>query len=200
MNESGARKTSLTGTLFRSELEARWALFYRQMGIGHSYKEKPVDFDTVSCEPDFYLNSHSVWTMVCTMFPTGEEKAKARLLAERSGDPVYLFYGQIPDPHPVDPLWYSGSAMAFFPDGRGDEAYWWCECSNCESAGIEFEGRATHLPCGCLKRIFPGWDLPHDFSGRILRAYRVAREAKLTTASGDGHDELHDPNYRPLVK
>jgi hypothetical protein len=198
MKEAEASKTSYKGELFRSDLEARWAVFYWEMGLAWTYTENPVEFDSESFEPDFYLRRPDLWTIVSRMFPTSEEKAKASALARRSGDPVYLFYGEIPEPHPIDTRWYSASALAFFEDGTMDEAYWWCECPNCQGAGIAFEGRAGNLPCRCLRRKAPGTDYSHCYSGRILSAYRAAREAKVT-GSIDGYDVLEKHESDPFV-
>lgn len=191
MKESGESPTRYRGELFRTGLEARWALFYWEMGLRWTYLEKPIAFHSESFEPDFYLRFPNLWTIVSRMFPTSEEKVKASSLAQRSGDPVYWFYGEIPDPHPIDTRWYSASALAFFVDGTTDEAYWWCECPSCESAGIAFEGRAGNLPCSCLRRRLPGTDYSHCYQGRIRSAYRVAREAKVKIGpTYDGHGEL----------
>lgn len=108
MKESGASKTWFDGQLFRSLIEARWRLFYREMDIGCSYKERPVDFESESFEPDFFLGQ-GVWTIVKGTFPTNEDKTKAQSLAERSGHPVYFFYGEIPHPRPDDELWYTAA-------------------------------------------------------------------------------------------
>lgn len=97
MEEAGENKTSFEGTLFRSSLEARWGLFYREMRIFGAYRERPVEFDSESFQPDFFLRQ-GAWIIVKGTFPTNEDKAKARSLAERSGHPVYFFYGEIPHP------------------------------------------------------------------------------------------------------
>jgi hypothetical protein len=67
------------------------------MDVGCSYKEQAVEFDSELFEPDFFL-SQGLWTIVKGTFPTSEDKAKARSLAQRSGYPVYFFYGEIPIP------------------------------------------------------------------------------------------------------
>jgi hypothetical protein len=57
-----------------------------------------------------------------------------------------------------------------------DNYYMWCECPRCKYIGIEFEGRAPRLPCGCLE----GDKEPRTFnSARILEAYNAARQARF---------------------
>jgi hypothetical protein len=185
MKESGENKTWFDGQLFRSSPEARWRLFFSEMDLGCDYRQEPVEFDSEIYEPDFFL-SQGMWIIVKGTFPTTEEKSRACSLAEHSGYPVYLFFGEIPDPNPHDQSWYTASALAFFADGTMDEAYWWCECPISHSAGIQFEGRAANLPCGCLRSSDPS----HCHSERILNAYRVARKAELTSGATDEHDEL----------
>jgi hypothetical protein len=73
MKESGESKTRFEGQLFRSGMEARWALFYRWMDLGWTHKPNPVDFESESFEPDFFLRQ-GFWTMVKGTFPTEEER------------------------------------------------------------------------------------------------------------------------------
>jgi hypothetical protein len=197
MNEAGENRTWFDGELFRSGLEGRWRLFYREMDLVCDYEDEPVDYDSESFAPDFMLRFQGVWIIVKSTFPTNEEKAKARSLAGRSGNRVYFFYGAIPDPQEEDESWYTGSALAFFTDGTMEEAYWWCECPICHSAGIEFEGRAARLPCGCLRRNSADSDYSHYHSERILKAYQAAREAVVTVAS-NGTAELKEREGDPL--
>ena len=197
MQESGQSETWFEGELFRSGLEARWALFYQEMALIWTHKPDPVDFESESFQPDFFLRQ-GLWTIVKGTFPTGEEKDKARSLAERSGYPVYFVYGEIPHPDPNDEAWYTASALAFFSDGTMDEAYWWCACPICHSAGIQFEGRAANLPCECMKGADPEWDPSHCHSERILRAYRNARKAEVTAGAEDGHDVLKKRIWFPF--
>jgi hypothetical protein len=199
MNESGESKTWFDGELFRSALEARWRIFYREMDLVCDYENEPCAYDSELYQPDFMLRLQRVWILVKGAYPKQEEKAKAQGLARRSGYPVYFFCGEIPNPHEDDESWYTGSALAFFSDGTMDEAYWWCECPICQSAGIEFEGRAARLPCGCLSKNSLDSDHSHYNSERILNAYRAARDAELKVGTAEGCNLLTERKDVPLI-
>lgn len=185
-----ARPTWFAENLYRSQIEARWALFFRCMDIPADYEERYFDLGGIFYRPDFWLPKQNCWIEIKGRLPTKQEREKARRLAAQTERVVHSFYGPIPEPNPEEESWYSGSAIVFFPDGTGDEAYWWCECPVCGRLGLESEARATNLACGCLVRISSRLDRSnYYYSPRLLQAYSYAREAEYIAAS-DGFDRL----------
>ena len=54
-------ETVYNGYRFRSRLEARWAVFFRAVGIEYQYEPEGFDMDGLRYLPDFYLPSIDRW-------------------------------------------------------------------------------------------------------------------------------------------
>lgn len=183
-----ARPTWFEGILYRSQTEARWAVFLRCMDIPFEYEERHFTLGGMFYLPDFWLPKQNCWLEIKGPFPTREEKEKARRLAAHEQRNVYVCFGDIPEPE--DDSWYTGSCVVFFPDGRDDDTHWWCECFVCGTLGLEFEGSAASLTCGCLRHATSRSDVPKGYrSTRLLQAYLVAIEAIAYRRPND-HDLL----------
>lgn len=164
-------QTRYAGCHFRSRTEARWAVFFDHLGIEWRYELEGWEFGGVRYLPDFWLPEQQCWMEVKGTEPTEAEWQKAYFLAEGTGRPVFIFYGEVgPD----------GTAQRF-ANGWDDEQMW-CECPHCGSFGIEYHGRAARLPCRCIKKNDgPSWaDRGHNAkSTRLLAAYEAARSARF---------------------
>ena len=159
-------------------------MFFRYMDIEFEYEEQYFNLGGLLYQPDFWLPKQNCWVEVKGPFPTREEKEKARHLAAHVQRNVYICFGDIPEPE--DSSWYTGSCIVFFPDGQDDESHWWCECFICGSLGLQFEGCAASLPCGCLRYANSHWEGPKAHcSPRLLRAYSVARAADTYQAQNN---------------
>jgi hypothetical protein len=107
-----AIETAYNGCLFRSRLEARWAVFFDTLGVKYEYEKEGFDLgkeeirmdvhryvlDDTRYLPDFWLPRQDCWFEVKGECPTQEEYAKARLLAHQSGKYVYIASGEIKIP------------------------------------------------------------------------------------------------------
>jgi hypothetical protein len=165
-------------------------MFFFHMDIEYKYEEEYFNLDGIWYRPDFWLPKQNCWFEIKGPYPIKLEKEKARRLAVRTEHSVYVWYGDIPVPRPDDESWCTGSSLAFFPDGREEEAHWWCDCPHCGTLGLEDEGRAASLPCGCLSRISSRLDISnHYFSPRLMGAFLAAREAE-TYRKSDEYDLL----------
>ena len=90
-------ETTYRGYLFRSRLEARWAVFFDALGIEWEYE--PEGFVLPDGErylPDFFLPTFD-GGMYVEVKPTDEEFAKARKFAEAAKTRVWLAHG-VPRP------------------------------------------------------------------------------------------------------
>lgn len=174
-----ARPTWFGGILYRSQTEARWAVFLVHMDIPFEYEERHFDLGGIFYLPDFWLPKQNCWLEVKGPYPTRVEKEKARRLAAHEQRNVYLCFGDIPEPE--DPAWYTGSSIVFFPDGRHDESHWWCECPICGTLGLQFHGATASLPCGCLRNA----NVEGHRSPRLLLAYAVAKAAESYRRTND---------------
>ena len=89
--------TDWNGWRFRSRLEARWAIFFTEMGIKFDYE--PIGFkldDGCKYLVDFWLPQIKMFAEVKCGFPTERESAKAQLLHKGSGANV-IFLDGAPD-------------------------------------------------------------------------------------------------------
>lgn len=60
----GAIETRYAGHLFRSRLEARWAVFFDQLKIEWTYEPQGFECGQFKYLPDFYLPSMGIWVEV----------------------------------------------------------------------------------------------------------------------------------------
>ncbi len=54
-------ETSYNGYRFRSRLEARWAVFFRNVGLEYQYEPEGYQMDDIRYLPDFYIPSLNRW-------------------------------------------------------------------------------------------------------------------------------------------
>lgn len=103
-----AIETEYKGYLFRSRLEARWAVFFDTAGIEWKYESEGYEVGEHRYLPDFWLPGSQVWVEV-KGDPDGlrkEHKRMCGVLGQRSPLPGFaegktslLVLGDIPDPH-----------------------------------------------------------------------------------------------------
>ncbi len=144
-----AIETVYKGYRFRSRLEARWAVFFDDLGIAFDYEPQGFKLDGKRYLPDFWLPSQKCWIEVKGEEPTDEEHALAGALAEETGHSVFIFPGPIivpDDNNTTPPDEINGAYMRCSREG-GDHYYCWCECPTCGALGIEFDGRSDRLAC-----------------------------------------------------
>lgn len=149
--------TDYRGTRFRSRLEARWAMFFDEMGLGWLYEPEGFRFDAVEWLgvrhgdvgylPDFFIPSIETWVEIKPQHPTARERACCASLANASKRRAVLFYG-----HPgfwLDDSPVTDSGELFLPGDGWDSSYLPCECPRCGKVDIQFEGRADRIECLC---------------------------------------------------
>src|SRR6516162_11146477 len=109
MCELKAIATYYKGYLFRSRLEARWAVFYDALGIPYEYEKEGFDLgDGLFYLPDFWLPEQRLWVEIKPEPPTGEESRKWETFAEKLAmaetvnEKAVMFIGNIPNPETVD--------------------------------------------------------------------------------------------------
>lgn len=75
-----AIETRFDGHLFRSRTEARWAVFFKEMGWKYQYEVEGYDLDGVRYLPDFFLPELDCWFEVKGTTPTAAEIDKLKAL------------------------------------------------------------------------------------------------------------------------
>ena len=79
-----AIETTYNGYRFRSRLEARWAVFFDQLGIRYKYEEYGFEAHGYKWLPDFYLPDLCAWVEVMGGTPSGDDVEKMTAIL-RSG-------------------------------------------------------------------------------------------------------------------
>jgi hypothetical protein len=195
-------ETFYDGHRFRSRLEARWAVFFRELAIPYEYEPEGYKLSSGFYLPDFWLPRQDCWFEVKPAQPTEEEVALARDLGEITGKRSLIMFGQIPnperrhytglriDPHAQYPepctentpfsLYEeeydtnNGPGWMVFP--YWDNHYEWCQCLKCGKFGIEYEARSARLPCDC----HPDSDKEYSpWSEELEVAYRIALASRF---------------------
>ena len=203
-----AIETRYAGCRFRSRLEARWAVFFDNLGVPWQYE--PEGFDLKGLDPctpegtkieggyylpDFYLPTLDTWYEVKGSRPTSREYQLAYLLEESTGQRVVIAWGDIP--RSPDP-WGRDQALTACLRGfdvSGDCNYAWCVCPWCGQPGIEFDARSARVHGYKFHGLSEAeaWEVIKDkpqhwriddkcYSGddsRILAAYEAARSARF---------------------
>lgn len=157
-------ETEYNGYLFRSRLEARWAVFFDAMGIRYEYEPDGFDLgDSVWYLPDFYLPQINGGVYVEVKGDMrDEDRTKIEKFADSGEAPLYVL-GGIPTQSELDDDdvygyvdKYAGCFWHYFPTvdeasgkarSRGDWPYLFCVCPACGRTGIEFDGRGWRV-CG----------------------------------------------------
>jgi len=90
-----AIETEFLGHLYRSRLEAKWAVFFKTLGIRYEYEPEGFEMgDGLRYLPDFRLPDHKCWVEIKGTKPTKKEQLKCKLLALKTKEPVLLFIGE----------------------------------------------------------------------------------------------------------
>lgn len=144
--------TRYGGHLYRSRLEARWAVFFDTLGIQFEYEPEGFELPGgIRYLPDFWLPKQNCWIEIKPGHHNNEEGVKASLLATATNKTVYVSCGLEGDNNERNG--YCGPYhYAFFPgpserEGFGDidVPYVWCECQWCGVFDIQYEGRSERI-------------------------------------------------------
>ena len=89
-----AIETSYDGYLFRSRLEARWAVFFKTLNIKYEYEKEGFDIDGVWYLPDFFIPDHSCWIEIKPENSISKkEYVKINSFAKATNDKFILIIG-----------------------------------------------------------------------------------------------------------
>jgi hypothetical protein len=176
-SERGIRaiETRFAGCLFRSRLEARWAVFFQTLGVLWHYEPEGFKLSTGDWYlPDFLvrLKGRSLWVEIK---PVGIPAPLFNQFMADIKQPGTIL-NEIPDP---EIMHHSGHGFDFFDAGGfRDTPYQFCICK-CGAVGFEFDGYSDRIPCGCSKP-HREWTPGHP---KILKALTAARSARFEAGS-----------------
>lgn len=155
MGRIRAIPTKYNGFVFRSKLEAQWAVFFDALGIRYEYEPEGFEMsDGTKYLPDFYLPEVNDGVFIEVKGSMSEsDYRKISMFWEESDAPLYIL-GGLPTQSDLqdDSGWpyvdkYS-RCFEYSGGGRGwDWPYLFCVCPACGKVGIEFDGRGWRV-CG----------------------------------------------------
>jgi hypothetical protein len=167
--------THYDGIKFRSRAEARWAVFFKTLGIKYHYEPEGFVLPSGPYLPDFHIPHLDCYIEIKGAEPTSQDIDKASELATATGKKVYVFWGPL-----VAPDFAGECAHVYFPGGGVDHPHVWCECDGCGALGIQFEGRSDRINCRCGKPADRDAGENHK-SVRLESAYSTARRERFGT-------------------
>jgi len=171
MNSLTAIETTYNGIVFRSRMEARWAMFMDALGIAYEYEPDAFRIGGISYLPDFFIPHMDSFLEIKNPVMAESGRAKAEALAMASKKKVFLICSapKVPD--------HDGKGAEVFErienECGWDHPYLWCECPGCLRCELQFDGRADRIACRCQKS--KHGDKGYNFaSPRLIHAHQKA--------------------------
>jgi hypothetical protein len=163
-------ETKYKGILFRSRIEARWALFYDKIKVPWEYEKEGYDLNGVLYLPDFWMPQQDCFIEIKGDKPNVKARDKAQLLSMVADKNVFLFSGGLPpagfyamlDRWELNEEQYS---ICYFPDGCFSGPYLWC--LNLHTGLYEIRSDTE---------IIPNYNSATD---SLVYAYNAARSARF---------------------
>lgn len=176
-------ETRYRGRLFRSRLEARWAVVFESLLLPWEYEKEGFHLPSKDYLPDFWLPRQKIWVEVK---PFGFEESTTHLgeLARESGNQVYLVEGQIPiikNGFPENEQGNFFGTMFFTHPDAQDSEHMLCRCQFCGEYSVQWMGCSGRIQC-CPENKVNGKRCSAD-EPTIVEAYSSARTRRFE------HDE-----------
>jgi hypothetical protein len=179
-----AIETEYRGYKMRSRLEARWATFFDALDIPWEYEPEGYEDGATRYLPDFWMPTLGCFAEVKPTWPDEAEQAKAHLLVEGTGKPLYFLIGT-PVPFrakfgrdPGDIRW-EGDHGYIFPGEGIDGRCGWGECACCGRVDLALDGIGYFESDSRLLGRADWCEKIRPNTARLLRAYRAARSARF---------------------
>jgi hypothetical protein len=184
-------ETRYKGYLFRSRLEARWAVFFDALGIKWEYEPEGYDLGKAGWYlPDFWLAKIEIWVEVkpVAIVEYGQEWDKLTALRD-AHHPIALLQGNIAE---EERLLFTHDCTD--SSGGASERYfeWFC-CSRCNriwpdvSSNVDslFTGSWQSIPFRCEHTV--GIDRTKSNNQKAINnAYTAARAARFEHGENGG--------------
>lgn len=175
-----AIETRYRGRLFRSRLEARWAVVFETLHLPWVYEMEGFHLPSRDYLPDFWLPRQKVWLEIK---PGSHEENTDYLneLAIMTGSDAILIEGQIPWPYGSFVENEKGNDFAtihFQSKDEGDCEYMLCRCLFCGEYGFQWMGSSNRLKC-CPENISTEGKRYTSDEETILAAYDAARTRRF---------------------
>lgn len=180
--EIAPRPTLYNGVVYRSRVEARWAILFDSCGLRHTYEPDSFDIGTGLYVPDFWLPDVHLFVEIKGSDPSAEERAKCAALATCQNRGVLLAVG-VPEAR-FQITWFGpeGERDALFAlahDRFAAGGFWMVAADHHASLGpynFEVQGgpcfaamdavydqaRGERFDCGRCDRRYPAVTFPAD--------------------------------------
>ena len=182
-----SKRTTYGGNVFRSEGEAKWAVFFDCLGIEYDYEphysEVETGCRTVNYMPDFFLPGLRKYIEIKPSKPYEMENIRAAGWSKHVGDIVILF-----NINPPTEKSENGWLFQFEEPGRTPilfESICWGECPKCGHIDLAEYGLITSCGCYTLEQLEQtlddneeeGLEMYPRFvrARRLLAAYQIAK-------------------------
>lgn len=162
-----AIETYFDGRRFRSRLEARWACFFKSLGLEYRYEPEGYELNGHLYLPDFLLPEIPLWVEVKGEQPTNLECLLMSMLAGHT-EIRGTIVGQ---PENI-------ARTMYFEDGGDDEPYYFCQCADCGKIGFQYNGYGNRIKC-CSWNEKVGIKYFSNDTERIRTAYCKAMTARF---------------------
>lgn len=132
--------TEWNGLLFRSRLEARWAVFFDSLNVPYAYEAEGYKVGRHRYLPDFIISHLGIYAEVKPNFPEGKEAQKIAAFLKHGGAPLAILVGQ--PPSHFDEKQPTGMYIVPDPKGTGDMAampFWWAICPDCNRLALQIK-------------------------------------------------------------
>lgn len=157
--EIKAKPTKYNNTLFRSLLEAKWAIFFDELGIKWKYEPEydAVEFGgfRIFYKPDFYLPDYDLWVEIKPRSLRHLSDGEIRKIVGWANNDldILVLSGQpriLPDDHEAHYLYTYDSKKKKVDQPQGHMR--WCECPKCGTIDYGPDGGIPH---SCYKTCYP---------------------------------------------
>ena len=189
-------QTKYAGHLFRSRLEARWAVFFDSLKVRWEYEKEGFDFDGTWYLPDFYLPHLDLWIEIKPEPSEGIDHWPEHIGFDYFGDngfvllqgrPTISYYAKLGVYEKNGKVWSIpfGPVIEYVGYVPKDRDYFWCECPECGFISLQYDGRSDRSPCkerfgGKCKPISVNEDKGYNRdSERLVNAYLKATYANF---------------------
>ena len=196
------KTTNYGEILYRSRIEAKWAVFFDSLGVEYEYEpyyeEVGTDHVTYNYLPDFYLPNQEIFLEIKPGIPVELEKRKAAFWCKDIQDIIILFNIN----PPTDKL--ENGWLFHFPNIKKIpiimKYYWWGECPKC--GHIDIAEYAYITSCGCfspeyyndlyIKEEISGKNLSKSLSRsiRLMKAYSVSKNYQFKLGNNERVQKL----------
>lgn len=186
-----AKVVSYDGNVFRSQLEARWAVFFEALNLAYFYEPCSFQMELLPYEsgiqklkrpirytPDFHIPELKLWIEIKGGSITEQEMMKARMLSYHTWQQVFIIRGNLGTPF-KNKTREGASATVYAWDADSEslieeDGYGFAECACCGRISVVFRADPQRIPCNCAKKSFN-----YNSSTKISpldEAYRKANE------------------------